>query len=62
MISDADIYEKSVRLIRDYFDGEDEEDFDIAPDMDYDSHQFTFGVGGEAANTAADGGSVRFNF
>ncbi|KAH7476271.1 hypothetical protein KRP22_000111 [Phytophthora ramorum] len=59
---EEDIYEKSVRIVRDYFDGEDEEDFDIAPDMDYGSHQFAFGVGGGAASTIADGGSVRFNF
>ncbi|KAG2774548.1 Importin subunit alpha-1b [Phytophthora cactorum] len=56
---EEDIYEKSVRIIRDYFDGEDEEDFDIAPDMDYGAHQFSFGVG-EAAS--ADGGNIRFNF
>ncbi|KAG6972328.1 hypothetical protein JG688_00004054 [Phytophthora aleatoria] len=56
---EEDIYEKSVRIIRDYFDGEDEEDFDITPDMDYGAHQFSFGVG-EAAS--ADGGNIRFNF
>ncbi|KAG6598017.1 Importin alpha-2 subunit [Phytophthora cinnamomi] len=59
---EEDIYEKSVRIIRDYFDGEDEEDFDIAPDMDYGSHQFTFGVGGEAAGTAAAADHLQFNF
>ncbi|CAI5727810.1 hypothetical protein KXD40_005692 [Peronospora effusa] len=61
---EEDIYEKSVRIIRDYFDGEDEEDFDITPDMDYNSHQFTFGMGEEAACTSADEvkGSVRFRF
>jgi hypothetical protein len=58
-----EIYEKSVRIIRDYFDGEDEEDFDIAPDMDYGAQQFAFGVGGQAASAVADGGNVgRFNF
>lgn len=57
-----DIYEKSVRIIRDYFDGEDEEDFDIAPDMDYGSHQFTFGVGSDAVGTAAAADQLRFNF
>ena len=59
---DADIYEKSVRIIRDYFDGEDEEDFDIAPDLDYSSHRYAFGVSGEAASTSADGDSLRFSF
>ncbi|KAG7393377.1 Importin alpha subunit (Karyopherin alpha subunit) (Serine-rich RNA polymerase I suppressor protein) [Phytophthora pseudosyringae] len=59
---EEDIYEKSVRIIRDYFDGEDEEDFAIAPDMDYGAHQFTFGMDGEAASSASDGGSVRFKF
>ncbi|KAE8896580.1 Importin subunit alpha-1b [Phytophthora fragariae] len=59
---EEDIYEKSVRIIRDYFEGEDEEDFDVAPDMDYGSHQFTFGVGSEAASTAAAADHLRFNF
>ncbi|POM69169.1 Importin alpha-2 subunit [Phytophthora palmivora] len=36
---EEDIYEKSVRIIQDYFDGEDEEDFDIAPDLGYGDHQ-----------------------
>ncbi|GMF19087.1 unnamed protein product [Phytophthora fragariaefolia] len=53
---------KSVRIIRDYFDGEDEEDFDIAPEMDHGSHQFTFGVGNEAAGTAAAADPLRFDF
>ncbi|EEY61401.1 importin alpha-2 subunit [Phytophthora infestans T30-4] len=56
---EEDIYDKSVRIIRDYFDGEDEEDLDVTPDMDYSAHQFSFGVG-EAA--IVDGGSIRFNF
>lgn len=56
---EEDIYDKSVRIIRDYFDGEDEEDLDVTPDMDYSAHQFSFGVG-EAASV--DGGSIRFNF
>ncbi|CAH0483105.1 unnamed protein product [Peronospora belbahrii] len=59
---EEDIYEKSVRIIRDYFDGEDEDDFDIAPDMDYHSHEFTFGMSEEAACTSGDGGSLRFQF
>uniref|UniRef100_A0AAV1T9B0 Importin subunit alpha n=1 Tax=Peronospora matthiolae TaxID=2874970 RepID=A0AAV1T9B0_9STRA len=59
---EEDIYEKSVRIIRDYFDGEDEEDFDIAPDLDYGSHRYTFGVDGEAARTSADGDSFHFSF
>uniref|UniRef100_M4BD43 Importin subunit alpha n=1 Tax=Hyaloperonospora arabidopsidis (strain Emoy2) TaxID=559515 RepID=M4BD43_HYAAE len=59
---EEDIYEKSVRIIRDYFDGEDEEDFDIAPDLDYGSHRYAFGVGGEAARTSANGDSFQFSF
>ncbi|KAL3668431.1 hypothetical protein V7S43_006518 [Phytophthora oleae] len=56
------IYEKSVSIIRDYFEGEDEEDFDVAPDMDYGAQQFSFGVGSSPVSTAADGGNIRFNF
>lgn len=42
----AEIYEKSLSLIRDYFDGEDEDDLDLtAPETDDASHQFSFGVG-----------------
>ncbi|POM76876.1 Importin alpha-2 subunit [Phytophthora palmivora] len=59
---EEDIYEKSVRIIQDYFDGEDEEDFDIAPDLGYGDHQYTFGMTGAATSTVADGGSMQFNF
>ncbi|KAF4323608.1 hypothetical protein BBO99_00001971 [Phytophthora kernoviae] len=57
---EEEIYEKSVHIIREYFDGEDDEDFDIAPDMDFASQQFSFGMGDEIAGAA--GGDVRFNF
>ncbi|RLN91498.1 hypothetical protein BBJ28_00018558 [Nothophytophthora sp. Chile5] len=59
---EEEIYEKSLRIIQDYFDGEDDEEFDIAPEMDYDSRQFAFGMGGEAAAATAVGAGVRFNF
>ncbi|RLN93753.1 hypothetical protein BBJ28_00018609 [Nothophytophthora sp. Chile5] len=52
----------ALSLHKDYFDGEDDEEFDIAPEMDYDSRQFTFGMGGEAAAATAVGAGVRFNF
>ncbi|TDH72177.1 hypothetical protein CCR75_006113 [Bremia lactucae] len=51
---EQEIYEKAMRIICDYFDGEDEDDFDITPDMDYNAHEFTFGVGASA------GGDVPF--
>lgn len=45
-MGEAEIYEKSLRLIRDYFDGEDEDDLDVtAPELDYEAHQFSFGIG-----------------
>lgn len=40
----AEIYEKSLRIIRDYFDGEDDDDYDVAPETDYGAQQFSFGV------------------
>lgn len=53
-----------MRIIRDYFDGEDEEDLDVMPDMDHNSHQFTFGMDEAAACTSADGvgESLQFRF
>ncbi|KAI9905401.1 hypothetical protein PsorP6_013823 [Peronosclerospora sorghi] len=57
---EQEIYEKSMCLLRDYFDGEVEEDDNVAPAMDYDSHQFTFGMDGQVTSTSA--GENRFNF
>ncbi|KAG7399218.1 Importin alpha subunit (Karyopherin alpha subunit) (Serine-rich RNA polymerase I suppressor protein) [Phytophthora boehmeriae] len=59
---EEEIYEKSVRIIREYFDGEDEEDFDISPEMNFASQQFSFGMGDAIADAGAVGGDVRFNF
>lgn len=46
----TELYEKAVRIIRDYFDGEDDEDFDfVAPEIDFDSRQFAFGTENQSA-------------
>ncbi|GAB9465830.1 hypothetical protein Gpo141_00003220 [Globisporangium polare] len=47
---EEELYEKAVRIIRDYFDGEDDEDFDfVAPEIDFDSRQFAFGTENQSA-------------
>lgn len=38
-----------MHLIQEYFDGDDDDDLDYAPEVDYESRQFAFGVGAEAA-------------
>ncbi len=40
-----DVYEKALRIIETFFEGEDEVDYDIAPESDIDSKQFAFGTG-----------------
>lgn len=45
----SDIYEKAMHLIKEYFDGDDDDDLDYAPEVDYESRQFAFGVGADAA-------------
>ncbi|GLE04237.1 hypothetical protein PINS_up013148 [Pythium insidiosum] len=39
-----EIFEKAHRIIRDYFNGEDEEDFELEPDYDDENQQFQFGA------------------
>lgn len=53
-----ELYEKALRIIRDYFDGEDDEDYDdMAPEVDFDAHQFSFGT---AENHSAAGNQFSF--
>ena len=57
MRMETDVYDKALRIIETYFDGEDEEvDYDVEPDMDDSAQQFAFGTDGSNA-----GGHI-FNF
>lgn len=39
-----------MRIIRDYFDGDDDDDYDdMAPEIDFDSRQFAFGTEHDAS-------------
>lgn len=50
-----EIYDKSIALLRTYFESEEDEDAMAAPAVDQDKDQFSFGM----ATTAPTGG---FNF
>lgn len=52
-----EIYDKSVKMLREYFDSEEDDDGMAAPTVDETNNQFTFGTG--TATTAPSGG---FNF
>lgn len=49
-----EIYEKALHIIREYYNGGDEEDYHLGPDFDPHSGQFAFGMG--------DADSHQFNF
>uniref|UniRef100_K3WKY9 Importin subunit alpha n=1 Tax=Globisporangium ultimum (strain ATCC 200006 / CBS 805.95 / DAOM BR144) TaxID=431595 RepID=K3WKY9_GLOUD len=58
---EEELYEKALRIVRDYFDGDDDEDYDdMAPEIDFDAHQFSFGATPGPENHAAAGN--QFNF
>lgn len=48
MHENEDIYEKTVRIIKMYFDCEEEEDMNIAPQVAQGQNQFTFGASSDA--------------
>lgn len=57
----SELYEKAVRIIREYFDGEDEDDLDdMAPEIDFDSQQFAFGAETHTGNNFSQ--QHQFNF
>eukprot|EP00997_Jenningsia_sp_PLL12_P009543 NODE_6525_length_504_cov_90.189011_g5744_i0.p1 GENE.NODE_6525_length_504_cov_90.189011_g5744_i0~~NODE_6525_length_504_cov_90.189011_g5744_i0.p1 ORF type:complete len:101 (+),score=24.10 NODE_6525_length_504_cov_90.189011_g5744_i0:46-303(+) len=59
------IYQRSVKIIETYFGGEDEDDVDIAPEIQDQGgvQQFGFGVPGAGGGTGAGGaGGNVFNF
>jgi len=45
-----EIYEKAVKIIEDYFGGEEEEDQNIAPNMETSSNTFSFGSNLQPSN------------
>lgn len=57
----SELYEQAVRIIREYFDGEDDDELDdMAPEIDFDSRQFAFGI--VDGFTDHNGQSHPFNF
>jgi hypothetical protein len=54
--TNEEIYEKSLKILRTYFESEDDTDTNLAPVVDADAAAFTFGAVGTAP--PADG----FNF
>ncbi|KAJ0405074.1 hypothetical protein ATCC90586_008674 [Pythium insidiosum] len=45
-----EIFVKAHRIIRDYFNGEDDDDFDLEPDYDDENQQFQFGTNNDVSH------------
>jgi hypothetical protein len=53
----ADIYQKSLKIVETYFQGEEEVEDSLAPAEDASAQQFTFGASGGQPNVFQFGGN-----
>ncbi|DAZ97527.1 TPA: hypothetical protein N0F65_003013 [Lagenidium giganteum] len=50
---EEDIYAKAMKIIQDYFEGDDDEDYALEPDVSYDAKNFQFGLEGNGNQPGA---------
>jgi hypothetical protein len=52
-----DIYQKSMKIVETYFNGEEDAEDSLAPDTDANAQQFQFGATGDQPNLFQFGGN-----